>query len=773
MPREDFAVRGMMPEMDPYEVSPLAVQRPVTAQPDLSQFDFSQFQDFNPLDGANFSGAFGGSGSASPMQGAPTSFAIPENYGNPKNKIYNLTANPDDGIRLKLVDGTVVYEGQGPEAAAKASEIIQKLGKDFGTQSTWILDKQTAGGDWKQVSQDTVGEKKKTALNAFLDVAAPIAGAALSVFVPGAAALFGGQAGAAAAGAGAGSLLNSGLQNQNSAEAFKKAAIAAAGSYLGAQIAPNVSSALKGLTNAASPLTTAGTQAVAQGGAGALTQAGTGALLDAIPEIVVTGARNAVSTGLGSGFGAGAGSLIPKPTFDASQYKVNDFKVKPDQVVDTPNIDELVITGSKPSVDPLTVVGAGTTSAFPKLDTSQFEVKPFEPTPEPAPTDNIEEIVVTAKPKIDPLTVAGAGVPTPTFDTSPFEVKPFDTTPKPPAPTDNIEEIVVTAPKKITPIGALGAGVTLTGPTTPPPPPPPPIEEIVVPGTRPVKTDQVIPAAAGAGAGALVNATPPPPPPTIEEIIIQAEKLPEKVQYKPAAEAAAGIAAANTLANALDATPKTPMEKAQDWIKKNPLQAASLGLTALSGLAAGTKGGTGSGSTGNMPGNIGAAGTRASLSPTFTTGTLPPVSGTFAGGALSGTRTPAAMDMSTDDWLRYGLRPEKNFFAAPTPVAQEIPVKKARGGSMRGTPRKGRSEFAVHGAGTGRSDDIPAVLSDGEYVMDAETVALLGDGSNKAGAEKLDQLRVNLRRHKGANLAKGRFSVNAKSPEKYLAGGRV
>jgi hypothetical protein len=97
----------------------------------------------------------------------------------------------------------------------------------------------------------------------------------------------------------------------------------------------------------------------------------------------------------------------------------------------------------------------------------------------------------------------------------------------------------------------------------------------------------------------------------------------------------------------------------------------------------------------------------------------------------------------------------------------------AHGGPTEGTSHKPRTEFAVHGAGTGRSDDIPAVLSDGEYVMDAETVALLGDGSSKAGAEKLDQLRVNLRRHKGANLAKGRFSVNAKSPEKYLAGGRV
>jgi len=97
----------------------------------------------------------------------------------------------------------------------------------------------------------------------------------------------------------------------------------------------------------------------------------------------------------------------------------------------------------------------------------------------------------------------------------------------------------------------------------------------------------------------------------------------------------------------------------------------------------------------------------------------------------------------------------------------------AHGGSMGYARGSSRKSFAVEGPGTGRSDDIPAVLSDGEYVIDAETVALLGDGSSKAGAKKLDEMRVNLRKHKGRNLAKGKFSVNAKRPEKYLSGGRT
>ena len=81
--------------------------------------------------------------------------------------------------------------------------------------------------------------------------------------------------------------------------------------------------------------------------------------------------------------------------------------------------------------------------------------------------------------------------------------------------------------------------------------------------------------------------------------------------------------------------------------------------------------------------------------------------------------------------------------------------------------------FAVRGPGTGRSDEIPAMLSDGEYVIDAETVALLGDGSSKAGAKKLDDLRGKIRKHKGKKLAKGKFSHDAKPADKYMAGGRI
>jgi len=92
------------------------------------------------------------------------------------------------------------------------------------------------------------------------------------------------------------------------------------------------------------------------------------------------------------------------------------------------------------------------------------------------------------------------------------------------------------------------------------------------------------------------------------------------------------------------------------------------------------------------------------------------------------------------------------------------PRKLARGGALS------QIAYAVGGPGSGRDDEIDAKLSDGEYVFDAETVAMLGDGSGKAGAARLDQMRASIRSHKGKNLAKGRISPDAKSPLAYLKG---
>ena len=99
------------------------------------------------------------------------------------------------------------------------------------------------------------------------------------------------------------------------------------------------------------------------------------------------------------------------------------------------------------------------------------------------------------------------------------------------------------------------------------------------------------------------------------------------------------------------------------------------------------------------------------------------------------------------------------------------PTGNYRGGAIRmNTGGLNQMSRYVRGPGTGRSDEIPAYLSDGEYVIDAETVALLGDGSNKAGASVLNDMRKSVRKHKGSTLAKGGFSKDAKSPLEYMRG---
>ena len=172
------------------------------------------------------------------------------------------------------------------------------------------------------------------------------------------------------------------------------------------------------------------------------------------------------------------------------------------------------------------------------------------------------------------------------------------------------------------------------------------------------------------------------------------------------------------------------------------------------------------------PGPAGGLGGSDPVSQMIASGQIVPAAMVAGGGGqlqMAGYR----QDPNTGDWLP----PQQQ-------LGQGLP--QARGGYQRGgefdywsqnadVPRAAPSVAAsgryVKGEGTGRSDDIPARLSDGEYVMDAESVALLGDGSGDAGARRLDEMRQNLRKHKATNLQKGGFSHKAKQPHQYMARG--
>jgi hypothetical protein len=95
----------------------------------------------------------------------------------------------------------------------------------------------------------------------------------------------------------------------------------------------------------------------------------------------------------------------------------------------------------------------------------------------------------------------------------------------------------------------------------------------------------------------------------------------------------------------------------------------------------------------------------------------------------------------------------------------------AGGGPLTMAAGKLRKDYrqgdAVEGPGDGQSDDIPAMLADGEFVIPADVVAALGNGSNKAGADKLYDMMHNIRRQARKGDPKD-LPKPAKSPLQYI-----
>ena len=85
---------------------------------------------------------------------------------------------------------------------------------------------------------------------------------------------------------------------------------------------------------------------------------------------------------------------------------------------------------------------------------------------------------------------------------------------------------------------------------------------------------------------------------------------------------------------------------------------------------------------------------------------------------------------------------------------------------------KGRENFKegkhVAGEGDGQSDDIPAWLADGEFVFPADVVSALGNGSTKAGTDKLYEMMHNIRERARSKGPKDLPPPALKSPLDYL-----
>ncbi len=177
--------------------------------------------------------------------------------------------------------------------------------------------------------------------------------------------------------------------------------------------------------------------------------------------------------------------------------------------------------------------------------------------------------------------------------------------------------------------------------------------------------------------------------------------------------------------------------------------------------------------------------------------------------SLNNTATPYA-----GDWYKYGETPQPAMYnaqlqpvqqtpqyrhggqvkgyAAGGPIAPPMPP--AQPGSLQNIPinpltlnaaheagvavgkhlRKQSPLFTGHGQvsghGGGQDDAVHAKLSQDEYVIPAEAVAQLGDGSSNDGAKKLDKMVHNIRAHKTSKGAK--FPPRAKNPLAYIKGAK-
>jgi hypothetical protein len=107
-------------------------------------------------------------------------------------------------------------------------------------------------------------------------------------------------------------------------------------------------------------------------------------------------------------------------------------------------------------------------------------------------------------------------------------------------------------------------------------------------------------------------------------------------------------------------------------------------------------------------------------------------------------------------------------------TAEDIKSQNLAGGGLAGLNafKAGGSPRFLKGGGDGMSDDIPAMigkqqkaaLSDGEFVVPADVVSHLGNGSSRAGAKKLYSMMDNIRQ---ARTGKTRQAPEVK-PDRYM-----
>ena len=705
------------------------------------------------------------------------------------------------GQKIRMIDrannNSVVFEGTGPEGAKQAVALANAVSADKGRKAAWAIEAdQTNNGDWKIQAYERYDPKKPNLIGGIFTYAFP---KLADIVLPILGAMIGGPLGAAA-----GSAVSSVAQGRSLEATALRAGLAGATSFGADKLTPLITGALANVAGPAAANTLS--NVVGPAATNTLTKVGTDAAVKAavnaaapvvagsVSEIVVTMAAKSVVAQL---ITQGASQAVINAAVDqiaqnikAGRPPTEGVETSPPPGADTfssssgtpslaggtgPNtIEEIVVTATKDAANKVSfadlVLKYGEDIAKVAFNAAASAILPSDkpPTTEPplkpgevrlqelalertategaARGLNVDQLVALGI----PAAMAFAAVRGVTGAEALQSVNPVSTTnvaanPPPGNVTGLTPTNVVGPPQSLlaaitagtlpawiaaNPLLAIQYGLVAAGA----------VSSLVGGG-----------GGGGSGSGGLTVGTSGAP----------------GTRGSLGARFSAQLGAPRGLFSVLGSTPTLPNSRPSNNFSVTP----SGGTTLTTATTPATGGGTTS-TTATTPATGG--GTTSTTTPAGVPGAAslsaylalyPDVAAAAAKdpngyGDADGDGTITARDFALGHYLRYGVKEGRKMGAKA-------------GGAVHGyahgsSPRR---EFAVQGRGTGRSDSIPAVLSDGEYVMDAETVALLGDGSSKAGAAKLDQFRVRVRKHKGRDLARGKFSVNAKRPEAYLSGG--
>mgnify|MGYP003108860976 CR=1 FL=1 len=122
------------------------------------------------------------------------------------------------------------------------------------------------------------------------------------------------------------------------------------------------------------------------------------------------------------------------------------------------------------------------------------------------------------------------------------------------------------------------------------------------------------------------------------------------------------------------------------------------------------------------------------------------VGATVAAAAMSDEEKEFFYDPNKNPYLKTGSA-DKDFFEDINPY-----YSMNQGGGVMDFPEK---DGMINGPGDGQSDDIPAMLSDGEFVMTKQAVMAAGNGNRNEGTKKMYDMMYSLE-DKARNMGIGR-----------------